>query len=410
MKKALLLLLFAYLIVGLMGGGAFADFPVAGGGTTNASDLSSGTLPPARIGDNSILPIKLQKNSGTAGATTYYRGDGAWATPTGTGDVVGPASATNSNLASYDNATGKLLKDSGVAPSTDNALGTSDAILPTQKAVKQHGDATYAPISSTSTATDWNKWDGGATGLVAATGRTSLGLGNVDNTSDANKPISTATQSALDAKQAIVAWLTLFISQCTMGADNVLTCPAFNTGTGSDGTRGIFFRSNTSASCSAGDNAIKFISDNTFRFCKNGVLYTPLDNGSGAWIGGSTSALNFSTTGTVTGAISILDNQTSPTAAQSYGTLNIVTGTPTVLLPTAVAGMSMCVQDGGATHDNVIVDVQAGDNVVLVGVTQAGGVGITNASGTSLGDYVCLVATAANRWRVFGKQGTWASQ
>ena len=32
--------------------------------------------------------------------------------------------------------------------------------------------------------------------------KTSLGLENVDNTSDANKPISTATQTALDAKQA----------------------------------------------------------------------------------------------------------------------------------------------------------------------------------------------------------------
>ena len=34
----------------------------------------------------------------------------------------------------------------------------------------------------------------------AATARTNLGLGNVNNTSDANKPISTATQTALDAK------------------------------------------------------------------------------------------------------------------------------------------------------------------------------------------------------------------
>jgi len=34
----------------------------------------------------------------------------------------------------------------------------------------------------------------------AATSRTNLGLGNVNNTSDANKPISTATQTALDLK------------------------------------------------------------------------------------------------------------------------------------------------------------------------------------------------------------------
>lgn len=34
----------------------------------------------------------------------------------------------------------------------------------------------------------------------AATARSNLGLGNVDNTSDANKPVSTAQQTALDAK------------------------------------------------------------------------------------------------------------------------------------------------------------------------------------------------------------------
>lgn len=37
--------------------------------------------------------------------------------------------------------------------------------------------------------------------INAAAQRTTLGLGNVDNTSDANKPISTATQTALNAKQ-----------------------------------------------------------------------------------------------------------------------------------------------------------------------------------------------------------------
>jgi uncharacterized protein (TIGR02145 family) len=42
---------------------------------------------------------------------------------------------------------------------------------------------------------------GGGTGATtAAAARTNLGLGNVDNTSDANKPVSTATQNALDTK------------------------------------------------------------------------------------------------------------------------------------------------------------------------------------------------------------------
>jgi hypothetical protein len=42
--------------------------------------------------------------------------------------------------------------------------------------------------------------EGGTGAKTAANARTNLGLGNVDNTSDANKPISIATQLALDAK------------------------------------------------------------------------------------------------------------------------------------------------------------------------------------------------------------------
>lgn len=41
------------------------------------------------------------------------------------------------------------------------------------------------------------------TGTVSGVTASMVGLGNVDNTSDANKPISTATQSALDAKLAL---------------------------------------------------------------------------------------------------------------------------------------------------------------------------------------------------------------
>ena len=45
--------------------------------------------------------------------------------------------------------------------------------------------------------------NGGTNATDAATARTNLGLGNVNNTSDANKPISTATQTALDSKAPI---------------------------------------------------------------------------------------------------------------------------------------------------------------------------------------------------------------
>ena len=105
----------------------------------------------------------------------------------------------------------------------------------------------------------------------------------------------------------------------------------------------------------------------------------------------------------------ILDNVAGPTLNQVYGSVNLVNANITVTLPTAVAGMNTCVVDSGTAHD-IIVDVQATDNVVLVGSVGAGGVGITNASGSSTGDFVCLEALAANKWYVLKQQGTWASQ
>ena len=55
------------------------------------------------------------------------------------GDVVGPSSSTNNNLAQFDGTTGKLLEDSTVAFSTDGTFASnSDAKLPTEKAVKTY--------------------------------------------------------------------------------------------------------------------------------------------------------------------------------------------------------------------------------------------------------------------------------
>ena len=107
--------------------------------------------------------------------------------------------------------------------------------------------------------------------------------------------------------------------------------------------------------------------------------------------------------------IEVLDNVTGPTAAQMWGSTNLVNAVITVTLPTAIKGMSGCVIDSGSAHD-LIVDVQATDNIVLVGSVGAGGVGITNAGGSSTGDFVCFRSLAANKWYVFDKQGTWASQ
>jgi hypothetical protein len=55
-------------------------------------------------------------------------------------------------------------------------------------------------ISDTSALATKTYADGAVTTAVAALTKSSVGLGNVDNTSDANKPVSTAAQTALDLK------------------------------------------------------------------------------------------------------------------------------------------------------------------------------------------------------------------
>jgi hypothetical protein len=65
----------------------------------------------------------------------------------------------------------------------------------------------------------------------AATARTTLGLGNVDNTSDANKPISTATQTALNAKDSVMSYVflgdSLTADNGDLGVGTANTWPAF---------------------------------------------------------------------------------------------------------------------------------------------------------------------------------------
>lgn len=64
---------------------------------------------------------------------------------------------------------------------------------------------------------------------VVVLDKTDVGLGNLDNTSDANKPISTATQTALDAKQPLDTTLTSLAAYNTNG---ILTQTAADTFTG----------------------------------------------------------------------------------------------------------------------------------------------------------------------------------
>jgi hypothetical protein len=102
-------------------------------------------------------------------AGLFLNGEGNFVAPAGSGDMSGPASSTDGHIPQFDGTTGKLLKDGKAAP-TGTIVGTTDTQTLTNKTL------TSPAITS-------------PTGIVKA----DVGLGNVDNTSDATKNSASAT-------------------------------------------------------------------------------------------------------------------------------------------------------------------------------------------------------------------------
>ena len=154
--------------------------------------------------------------------------------------VVGNTSGTNTG----DNATNSQY--SGLAASKQDTLVSNTNIKTINStSVLGSGNISVEPVITATTSADYYRGDK----TFATLNKSAVGLGNVDNTSDANKPVSTATQTALDAKtnKLIVtnrqtASYTLVLSdadklvEMNVGSANNLTVPlnssvAFSTGT-----------------------------------------------------------------------------------------------------------------------------------------------------------------------------------
>lgn len=75
-----------------------------------AADINSGTIATARLG------------SGTANSTTFLRGDQTWASPSGSGDVTGPGSATDNAVTRFDGTGGKTLQNSAATVDDDGNI------------------------------------------------------------------------------------------------------------------------------------------------------------------------------------------------------------------------------------------------------------------------------------------------
>lgn len=236
-------------------------------GGTNDSVLTIGTDNVVKKVAKSVITdglatasqLDAKENTITAGTTSqYFRGDKTWQTlNTSVVPESGNLYFTNARArtalsftgggANYNATTGvitiptatnQLINNSGFItgltfaavtdkPTTLSGYGITDAqsfIAPGTTSQYWRGDKTWQTLDKTavglsnvdntsdaakpiSTATQTalnlkaNIASPTFTGTVSGITKAMVGLGNVDNTSDANKPISTATQTALNAKQ-----------------------------------------------------------------------------------------------------------------------------------------------------------------------------------------------------------------
>jgi hypothetical protein len=148
----------------------------------------SGTYPNPSVANGVISTIKLAD----AAVTTLKLADKSVTTT-----KLSDFSVTNSKLADASVTTDKIT-DANITTSKLADASVTDTKIVTVAGIKVTGNITGNSSNVTGTVAVAN---GGTGATTAAAARSSLGLGNVDNTSDLNKPISTATQAALDLKE-----------------------------------------------------------------------------------------------------------------------------------------------------------------------------------------------------------------
>jgi hypothetical protein len=109
-----------------------------------------------------------------------------------TSDADKPISTATSTALGGKADTSHTHTKSNISDFTHTHIEADITDLQDYSLTSHNHDAAYAPLSH---ATDTNN--------PHSVTKTQVGLGNVDNTSDVNKPVSTATQTALNAKAAI---------------------------------------------------------------------------------------------------------------------------------------------------------------------------------------------------------------
>lgn len=165
------------------------------------SDLTSGIQTSLGKADTALQSAPVSSVAGRTGAVTLTKTDVGLSNVDNTADTDKPVStAQASAIGAKYTKPGSGIPASDLATAVQTSLGKADSALQS------------APVTSVA----------GRTGAVTLS-KSDVGLGNVDNTSDANKPVSSATQTALNLKVGSADSSVLQIVKLTQSAYDALT-------------------------------------------------------------------------------------------------------------------------------------------------------------------------------------------
>ena len=209
---------------------------------TNTPTLASGTGSPGDVYRVSV--------AGTALSLTFEVGDyviyngSTW-----------EKSDTTDSVASVNGYTGNVVLDSEDV-GLGNVDNTSDANKPVSTATQTALDGKEDTITAGTTS---QYWRGDKT--FQTLDKSAVGLGNADNTSDANKPVSTATQTALDLKLTTTNYVVRETPSGSVNGTNTGFTLAFTPVSGSESVflNGILQEPGTGNDYTIASDAITFL-------------------------------------------------------------------------------------------------------------------------------------------------------
>ena len=182
--------------------GSFVQSLVAGTGVTLSNNSGENATPTVAV-DTSVIQARVANITDTeigyldgvsSAIQTQLNAKAPTASPTFTGTVTVPTPVSNTDASTkvYVDSTASTTASNAATALTNHEADTTNI----------HGIAdTSILVTTTGTQTLTNKTITSPSGLAKG----DVGLGNVDNTSDANKPVSTAGQTALDLKAPLAS-------------------------------------------------------------------------------------------------------------------------------------------------------------------------------------------------------------